>query len=114
MSARLVSLIVGAVLIAAAVPTLAVVEAGSGEEMAATPPAGSMARAIDKLETLHPGGRVIACSHGHTIPAYIAYLVASRGLEAVEPGWRGKWYRVHVADGDVTVELREGEDFPSE
>lgn len=75
--------------------------------------AGSIARAIDKLETLHPGGRVVACSHGHTIPAYVAYLVASRGLAAVEPGWRGKWYRVRVGDGDVTVELRQGEDFPN-
>ena len=76
--------------------------------------AGTFVRAIDELRALHPGGRVVACSHGHTMPAYVAFLIASRGLPQVEPGRRGRWYRLRFTGDDLAVELRGGEGFPNE
>ena len=83
--------------------------------------AGSAARGIAKLRALHHGGRVVACSHGHVIPAYIAFLSAAHGLRVpqvvlrVPPAVRrGQWYRLRFAGDDLTVELREAPAFPSE
>lgn len=75
--------------------------------------AGMLALAIDKLETLHPGGRVVACSHGHTIPAYVAFHYGSRGVTNAPPlEYRGQWYRVRIDGGDAGVELVEIVGFP--
>lgn len=75
--------------------------------------AGSVASAMAKLEALHPGGRVVACSHGHVIPAYVAYLAASRGLRVSEIVRRGYWWRLTFDAGDVSVDLREVPGFPN-
>ena len=74
--------------------------------------AGTLSRAIDKLQALHPGGRVVACSHGHTIPAYVAYECALRGTVVPPLEYRGQWYRVRVGDGSVSIERVEVAGFP--
>ena len=78
-------------------------------------PAYSSGRAmagLGKLQTLFPDGHVVACSHGHVIPALIAHLVGLYGLTDI-PGEfrRGQWYRLRVAG--PSIELLEAPDFPS-
>jgi len=75
--------------------------------------AGMIAAAIEKLQTLYPNGRVVACSHGHTIPAYVAYQFALRGLpDMPQLQYRGQWYRVRFVDGRAGIELIAAADFP--
>ena len=75
--------------------------------------AGTIALALEKLQTLYPDGRVVACSHGHTIPAFVAYHVGSRGLSNVPPlEYRGQWYRLRFVGRDVAIDRVEVKDFP--
>jgi hypothetical protein len=69
----------------------------------------------------HPADRVVACSHGHTIPAFAAYHIAAQGLPGVRPlpferalllERRGQWFRMHFEDESVEVERIEVADFP--
>jgi len=74
--------------------------------------AGSMQHAFLQMQALWPDGHVVACSHGHTIPAFIAYHVSSQGLANVPPlEYRGQWYRLHHTDA-LTIERIEIADFP--
>ena len=76
--------------------------------------AGTALRAIDKLRTLHPEGSVVACSHGHVIPALVAYLVAAHEMTGVpEVTRRGQWHALRFVDGHVAVERREAQGFPT-
>ncbi len=75
--------------------------------------AGRAFAALDGIGTLHPNGRVVACSHGHVIPVLVAFLVASRGLVGVpQLRHRGQWYRIRLGEADAGIELREAEGFP--
>lgn len=79
--------------------------------------AGMALRGIDKLRTLHPNETVVACSHGHVIPALVAYLVAVHDLRDVAQitlvlpsrrrERRGQWYRLRFDGRRVKIELRE-------
>jgi len=70
--------------------------------------AGSALAALNRIRAGHPQGRVIVCSHGHTIPTLAAFLAAAYGLEGVpESTQRGQWYRVRRSDAQVRVDLRQ-------
>jgi broad specificity phosphatase PhoE len=70
--------------------------------------AGTMARSLEDMRSRHPNGRAVACSHGHTIPALVAYQMGMRGsldlppldfpLSYADPRYRGQWFRLS-ADG---------------
>jgi 8-oxo-dGTP diphosphatase len=84
--------------------------------------AGMALRGIDKLRTLHPNEAVVACSHGHVIPALVAYLVAVHGLHDVaqltfaiarHAARRGQWYRLRFDGERVDIELHEAPGFPN-
>ena len=77
--------------------------------------AGMAMAALWDMQLEHPDGHVVACSHGHVIPALISFLIAAHGLEGV-PGelTRGQWYRIQMDGGDVVaIELLEAAEFPS-
>jgi hypothetical protein len=75
------------------------------------------------MRARHQEGRAVACSHGHTIPAFAAYHVAVNGWDELAPldfrtsrlsgrAYRGQWYRVRYQGQAVEVELVEVPDFP--
>jgi broad specificity phosphatase PhoE len=75
--------------------------------------AGSLARAVERIRALHQDGHVVACSHGHTIPAYVAFHVGSQQLSGIPAlQYRGQWYRIRVGDGMLAVERIEVPQFP--
>lgn len=83
--------------------------------------AGSLDRAVQSMRFRHPGGRVVACSHGHTIPAFAAYHMAAQGLPGVRPlpferemvlKYRGQWFRMRFEDDSVELERIEVPGFP--
>jgi 8-oxo-dGTP diphosphatase len=74
--------------------------------------AGMIATAVDKLRTLYPEGHVVACSHGHTIPAYVAHQSAIRGVEMPQLKYRGQWYRARFVESRADIELIEVQGFP--
>jgi 8-oxo-dGTP diphosphatase len=77
--------------------------------------AGRAMAALWDIQLAHEDGRVVACSHGHVIPALVSFLIAAHGLEDV-PEWarRGQWYRVQLDGADVVaIDLVEAKDFPS-
>ena len=80
-------------------------------------PAGAENPLLSKLRQAHPeGGRIVACSHGDTIPAFLDSLEREPrwDLPAVLKGFGG-WYRVRVAGDDVGIERIEApEGFPRE
>lgn len=76
--------------------------------------AGSLLAAAEQIQREHREGHVAACSHGHTIPAFVAALIASHDLRGVgELAHRGQWYRLRFDGNEVAVEMREAEEFPS-
>ena len=78
--------------------------------------AGMAMSALWDIQLAHPEGHVVACSHGHVIPALVSFLIAAHGLEGV-PGefTRGQWYRIQMDGGDVVaIDLLEAEEFPKQ
>ncbi len=77
--------------------------------------AGMAMAALWDIQLAHPDGHVVACSHGHVIPALISFLIAAHDLEDVpESDGRGQWYRIQMDGGDVVaIDLLEAEEFPS-
>lgn len=69
--------------------------------------AGTALAALERIESQYPEGRAIACSHGHIIPALVAFLIAAHGLAS--PPWhhRGQWYRLRFEGERVSVELQD-------
>jgi 8-oxo-dGTP diphosphatase len=68
-------------------------------------PAGAVSPLLEKLREAHSGGgRVVACSHADTIPAFLASLdvEAPFFLPAVLEGFGG-WYRVAVSGDRLSV-----------
>ena len=77
--------------------------------------AGMAMAALWDIQLAHPDGYVVACSHGHVIPALVSFLIAAHNLEDVpEMERRGQWYCVRLDGADVvSVELLEAAEFPS-
>ena len=64
--------------------------------------------ALDAVRTMadrHPGGRVVASSHGDVIPLLVAAVCAAGRVPVPDVVYRGGWYRLRFgADGAVTVD----------
>jgi broad specificity phosphatase PhoE len=87
--------------------------AGLASATSAAFAAGSIALAIDRIRALHQDGHVVACSHGHTIPAYVAYHVGSQDLSNVPAlEYRGQWYRLRFVDDTLAIDRIELPGFP--
>lgn len=65
--------------------------------------AGRMMRAVAMMMDEHPGGRVVAASHGDVIPVLLAALSSAFGLHRPRYVGRGGWYTVQFAPGGVTI-----------
>lgn len=76
--------------------------------------AGRAMAALWDMQMEHEDGRIVACSHGHVIPALVSFLIAAHELDDVpEVERRGQWYRVRLDGADVVgVELVEAAAFP--
>ena len=65
--------------------------------------AGRMLRAVALLMDAHPGGRVVAASHGDTIPVLLAALASASGISRPRHVGRGGWYTLQFAAGNVAI-----------
>ena len=73
-------------------------------------PMGAENPLLARLREAHPeGGRVVACSHGDTIPAFLASLDTepAPSLPGVLKGFGG-WYRVRVEGDSVSIGAHRG------
>jgi len=80
----------------------------------ATHAAGCAMAALWDVQLAYPEGHVVACSHGHVIPALVSFLIAAHGLQDVpEVTQRGQWYRIEMDGADVVeIERLEVAEFP--
>jgi broad specificity phosphatase PhoE len=86
---------------------------GKGVPAEAAFAAGSLDGALQQMRAIHAEGHLIVCSHGHTIPALVAYHAGLRGLPDVPPlEYRGQWYRLGIDGDELTVERIEQPGFP--
>ena len=65
--------------------------------------AGRMLRAVAIMMEAHPGGRVVAASHGDVVPVLVAALASASGLPRPRYVGRGGWYTLQFAAGDVAI-----------
>jgi broad specificity phosphatase PhoE len=65
--------------------------------------AGPMLRAVALLMDAYPGGRVVAASHGDTIPVLLATLASAAGMSRPRHVGRGGWYTLRFAPGDLAI-----------
>ena len=65
--------------------------------------AGRMLRAVAIMMDAHPGGRVVAASHGDVVPVLLAALGSAFGQSRPRHVGRGGWYTLRFAAGDLTV-----------
>jgi 8-oxo-dGTP diphosphatase len=65
--------------------------------------AGRMLRAVEVMMTAHPGGRVVAASHGDVIPVLMATLSTARGIPRPRHVGRGGWYTLRITSDDLAV-----------
>ncbi|HEX5142147.1 MAG TPA: histidine phosphatase family protein [Dehalococcoidia bacterium] len=68
--------------------------------------AGQGLAAIERLRSRHrDGGRIVACSHGDTIPMMVTSLAAFAGTPLPPPLWGfGGWYRLRFEEAKVSIE----------
>jgi broad specificity phosphatase PhoE len=64
---------------------------------------GVMVGAVATFLDAHPGGRVVAASHGDVIPVLLALLSGTYAVSLPEPVARGGWYSLRFADGSLTI-----------
>lgn len=78
----------------------------SGNPMGPAHAAGRGLAFVNKiLQARLPGGRIVACSHGDTIPLIVASLAGLHGIEPPAPLWGfGGWYRLRFDGEDVSME----------
>ena len=62
--------------------------------------AGRMLRAVAIMMDAHPGGRVVAASHGDVVPVLLAALASASGMPRPRYVGRGGWYTLQFAAGD--------------
>ncbi|HEY2794634.1 MAG TPA: histidine phosphatase family protein [Micromonosporaceae bacterium] len=65
--------------------------------------AGRVARAVSDMATSHPGGRVVACSHGDVMPLFLALACAAYGTALPEIVDRGGWYHLELTDASCRL-----------
>jgi 8-oxo-dGTP diphosphatase len=65
--------------------------------------AGRMLRAVAIMMDAHPGGRVVAASHGDVVPVLLATLASASGLPRPRHVGRGGWYTLEFAADDVAI-----------
>lgn len=65
--------------------------------------AGRMLSAIRAMMAAHPGGRVVAASHGDVIPVLLAVLSTSYGIPRPAHVGRGGWYTLRFSPGALAV-----------
>jgi 8-oxo-dGTP diphosphatase len=66
--------------------------------------AGRMLRAVAIMMDAHPGGRVVAASHGDVVPVVVTALASASGLPRPRYVGRGGWYTLRfAAAGDVAI-----------
>jgi 8-oxo-dGTP diphosphatase len=65
--------------------------------------AGRMLRAVAIMMDAHPGGRVVAASHGDVVPVLVAALASAAGIPRPRYVGRGGWYTLQLAAGDVAI-----------
>jgi broad specificity phosphatase PhoE len=65
--------------------------------------AGRMLRAVSAMMQAHPGGRVIAASHGDVIPVLLSALSGASAITS--PPWvgRGGWYTLEFTPGGLAI-----------
>ena len=61
---------------------------------------------VHKMQAAYPaGGRIIACSHGDTIPLIVTCLAGVHGIDPPPPLWGfGGWYRIRLDGDDASIE----------
>jgi broad specificity phosphatase PhoE len=62
-----------------------------------------MLGAIALLTDAHPAGRVVAASHGDTIPVLLAALASASGVPRPRHVGRGGWYTLQFVSGDLAI-----------
>jgi len=67
---------------------------------------------VEKMHAVHPeGGRIVACSHGDTIPLIVTSLAGMYGIEPPRPlmgvGGFGGWYRIRFEGEPMTIQTVE-------
>ena len=65
--------------------------------------AGRMLRAVAIMTDAHPGGRVVAASHGDVVPVLVAALASAAGMSRPRHVGRGGWYTLQFAAGNVAI-----------
>ncbi|MEL5955101.1 histidine phosphatase family protein [Streptomyces sp. CLV115] len=67
--------------------------------------AGAALAALIAMGNTHPGGHVVACSHGDVIPVLVAQVLALHGHASPPPVVdRGGWHRMRFGADALTVE----------
>ena len=84
------------------------VYAPMGAAIGAAWAAGRVMRALALMAGSHPGGRVVASSHGDVIPVFLALLAGMYDRPLPEVVGRGGWYRLRFAAGTVTMVGHQG------
>ena len=69
--------------------------------------AGRLAHALSRISGAIPEGRVVLCTHGDVVPAYVSYAAGAHDLDLQPlPAQRGYWYTLEfMPDGPMTARL---------
>lgn len=65
--------------------------------------AGRAVAALREIQTWHPTGRVVACSHGDVIATLLAHLAAAYCCALPDVSDRGGWFRLQLRSGGLTM-----------
>jgi 8-oxo-dGTP diphosphatase len=74
-----------------------------GEAIGGAWAAGRGAEVLFSLAARHPGGRVVASSHGDIIPATLSFLAAAYACPLPAIVGRGGWYRLRLEHGTLSM-----------
>jgi len=69
--------------------------------------AGRLTHALEEIRGALPEGRIVLCTHGDIVPAYIAFVTGAHGLDLPPlPAQRGYWYTLEIeSDGSMAARL---------
>lgn len=65
--------------------------------------AGKALASLARMRAAHPGGRVVACSHGDVIPALLAFLISAQDQPPPVIPNRGGWYRLQFGSNELEI-----------
>ncbi|GHJ42772.1 hypothetical protein Cs7R123_01140 [Catellatospora sp. TT07R-123] len=74
-----------------------------GQAVGAAWSAGVMLGALLTMAGAHPGGRVVASSHGDVIPVLLALISGWYAVPLPEPVGRGGWYTIRLHGGRASI-----------